>query len=204
MALIARDKGGGDFEPVNEGTHPAICIGVFDIGTHYDETYGKEKHECIFMWELPLERIEIEKDGVMKNLPRAISRQFTVSLHKKAQLRPFLESWRGRTFTEEELKGFDITKVLGARCMLQVLHTKKGDKTYANVVSIIPLMQGMEKTDPENPLRKFSFEEDIMPPDGTPAWIKKRIESSEEWVFKHGETGEISENNSIPDDAFPF
>lgn len=203
MALIAKDKGGGDFEPVNEGTHHAICIGVFDLGTHFDEVYGKSKHEVLFMWELPNERIEIEKDGAIKDLPRAISRQFNLSLHKKAQLRPFLEAWRGRAFTEQELQGFDVSKVLGANCMLQVLHNKKGDKTYGNVVSIIPLMKGMVKKDPENPQRSFSFDSDVLPPDGTPEWIRKKIEASEEWTHHNGGTSGTEENTESLDDI-PF
>jgi len=111
-------------------------------------------------------------------------------------------------FTEEELRGFDIQKVLGANCMVQVLHTKKEDKTYANVVSVIPLMKGMNKKTPENPLRVFSFETDEFIPDGTPEWIQKKIESAEEWQLKGKPNPGTPENSfderNPPDDDIPF
>ena len=200
MGLTAKDKGGEGFAPIEEGMHHAICYGVYDLGTHYDEKFSKSVHKVLIQWELPDERIDIEKDGIMKNLPRAISNKYTLSLHKKAILRRDLEAWRGKTFTETELEGFDITKLLGVNCLLQVLHTKKDDKVYANIKSIVPLMKETEKKAPENSLKYFSFEErESHIPDGTPDWIIDIIKASNEW-----DEG-INEQHDTPyDDAPPL
>lgn len=206
MALTAKAKG-VDYDPVPEGLHYAICIGVFDIGTHFKEAgafAGRDVREVIFMWELPDERIDIEKDGVTRNLPKAISATYTLSIHKKSRLRPILESWRGKKFTEAEAEGFDVMKVLGAPCTVQVLHTKKDDKVYANVSNVIPLMKGMERKTPENPLRSFSFEDQTTIPDGVPQWIQDKITSAQEWGG--GKTADKinDEFSQASDDQIPF
>lgn len=41
--------------------------------------------------------------------------------------------------------GFDVESVIGANCLLNVQHKAAGDKTYANVSSVMPLMKGMPK-----------------------------------------------------------
>ena len=37
MGLTASDKGGQDFDPINEGMHHAICYAVYDLGKQYNE-----------------------------------------------------------------------------------------------------------------------------------------------------------------------
>lgn len=56
---------------------------------------------------------------------------------------PSLESWRGKPFTPEELAGFDLKNVLGLSCFVGVVHETKGDKTYANLASVMKLPKGM-------------------------------------------------------------
>lgn len=77
--------------------------------------------------------------------PFIVQKRYTASLHEKSKLRPELESWRGRAFTEDELKEFDLEKLLGANCLLNVAHVVKDGKTYANVTAVMPLKRGMEK-----------------------------------------------------------
>ena len=182
MGLTARKTGdGGNFEPISQGLHHAICYALYDLGTQYNEKFGKSIHKVLVGWEVPAERIEVERDGKMVNLPRSISKRYTLSLHEKAILRKELESWRGRSFTEEELAGFDMKKLLGANCMVQIIHAKKDDKTYANVASVVSLPKGMEKKTPENPFQYFSFEDSQSIPEGTPDWIVDIIKASDEW-----------------------
>lgn len=180
--LTARDPGGGqNFDPVDEGMHQAICYALYDLGTQYSERFGKSAPKVIIVWELPDERITIEDETGSRNLPRAISKIYTCSLHEKANLRKDLESWRGRSFTDDELKGFDLKRLLEVNCTLQILHKRKDDKVYANIVSIVPLIKGMTKRKPENPVRHFSFEENTNIPPDTPDWIADLIRNAEEW-----------------------
>ena len=61
-----------------------------------------------------------------RDRPAAISKEFTLSLHERANLRRVLISWRGRQFTAEELGGFELANVLGANAMLNVVHNDRG------------------------------------------------------------------------------
>jgi hypothetical protein len=46
-----------------------------------------------------------------------ISKEFTLSMHEKSTLRQFLESWRGKAFTEKEALSFDVTALIGKPCL---------------------------------------------------------------------------------------
>ena len=145
MGLTAKDKLGGDFTPIPEDLHMAICYGIWDLGTQYSERWQKSAHKVAIVWEIPKVRGDFERNGKMMNLPRAISKQYRLSLHKKADLRKDLESWRGRKFTEDELaNGFDLKRLLGVPCQIQVLHNKVEDKTYANIAAITKAPAGIK------------------------------------------------------------
>jgi len=182
MGLTVKEPSGGGSNPVSQGLHQAVAFMLYDLGTHYSEKFGKSTHKLLIGWEVPSERIEVERDGEKVDLPKMISARFTASLHEKAQLRKTLESWRGRGFTKEELAGFNMQSILKANCMVNVIHNPKDGKTYANVANVVPLLKGMKKLEPENPIRYFSFEEHLDSiPEGTPDWIKDIIKASEEW-----------------------
>jgi hypothetical protein len=182
MGLKARKpEGSNDIEPIAAGVHQAICIRYYDLGTHHYEWNNKEisSRKVLLMWEVPDERIEI--DG--RDLPRALSKEYTLSLHKKAKLRSDLESWRGKGFTDRELEGFDLDNILGKNCMLNVVHNETEKAVYANIASVMPLMKSMEKKQPENQIEYFSFDDaKIEIPDNTPEWIITKIKDSDEWA----------------------
>lgn len=196
MGLTAKDKGGKDFEPIPEDSHHGICYGIVDIGTHFNAKFGKWAHQCFLLFELPEVRVEIND----KNLPRGVSKKFTVSLHKKAELRKYLQTWRGRAFTDEELQGWDIKKLLGVNCYIQILHEKKDDKIYSNIAGISPLPKTVVKREPENKPVYFSFEDGMTNiPAGVPGWIADQIKSAKEWGG-----GSTDDEPGPPDDDIPF
>lgn len=141
MSIIARDSGNKDFEPAPEGMYPAVCCDVVDRGIV--TTAWGTSHKVQIRWQLDGNEAGIRDDGK----PWLVVRQFTLSLHEKATLRKFLESWRGRRFTDQELKdGFDLERLLNVPCILQVIHDMSADgKTYANVQNVMPLPKGAPK-----------------------------------------------------------
>lgn len=144
MAIIASDSGGGrDFEPVSAGPHPAVCDMMVDLGIQDGGQYAA-KHKVYLRFQIADERVQYEKDGEQFDLPAVIGVTQTVSLSEKSNLRPFLESWRGRQFTAEEIRAFDITAVAGKSCLLNIVHAEgQGGKIYANISSIMPLPKSM-------------------------------------------------------------
>lgn len=143
MATYASDTGGGkDFDPVPEGSHLAVCDMFVDLGVQ-PSTFG-EKKKIYLRWQIPALRAEYEKDGVKVNQPMAIGGTYTLSLAEKSALRPMLESWRGRAFTPDELKKFDVTTIIGAPCLITVSHKPKdGGGVYANVGTVAKLPAGV-------------------------------------------------------------
>lgn len=144
MPIIATATEGTSFTPAPEGVHHAVCVDVVDLGNVEVEWQGKKKlqHKVNVVWQISETRDDDTRFRLFK--------RYTLSLSDKANLRKDLESWRGRAFTEDELRGFDVEKLIGANCLLNVVHRKSNDgtKTYANVVSIMPLVKGMPKLEP--------------------------------------------------------
>ena len=199
--MIVTDNGnGGTFEQAPTGAHIARCIGLIDIGTHHGEYEGQPnvRHQVIIKWELPSELI---KEGEFAGKPFTVSEFYTLSLGEKANLRKALTAWRGKEFTEDELKGFDLKNVLNKPCMLQVGRNKK-DK--AKVQAVMSLPKGMECPAQVNPGVYFSlseFDQEVY--DGLSDGYKRLIGESDEWAARNG-TPSRTPAAALADDDIPF
>ena len=127
---------------LDPGVYPAVCSMVIDLGVQYNATYNKSAPQVRLVWEIAGEIVKI--DG--KDLPRQIFKDFTVSFDDRSNLRKMLQSWRGRPFTPEELQRFDLPNLLGACCLLQLIHkTSERGNAYAAVENIMALPKGTAK-----------------------------------------------------------
>lgn len=178
MPLYAKQEG-SNIEPIPADTYHAICYGVVDLGHQINLMFGNSQHKICLLFELPDLTIDI-KDG--KTVRRTISKIYTMSLNEKSNLYKDLISWRGQEFTDEELDGFDVFVLAGINCLLTIVNTTKGKKTYSNIGSISKLMKSMPKMKPENELIKYSIQDDGLNnvPESLPQWIKDTIKKSEE------------------------
>ncbi len=176
-------SGGNSTFLAPSGSHIARAIRVLDVGTHTSERFGSRNHQVVISWELPLALIE---DGDYAGEPFVVNRTYTLSLHKKSNLRPDLEAWRGKQFTGQEIQdGFEIAEMVGQPCMLTVTHSNPNDegRVYANVTGVAALMKGTDCPKQVNE----SLVYDIDAPDGEvysqlAPWQQKLIDSSEETV----------------------
>lgn len=171
MGFIAKDSGGeGNFKKVPPGVYVARCYSLIDMGTQVtDGQYGsKEQHKIRIGFEIfgdddagnPL---TIDMDGKM--MPLTISKTYTLSLHEKAGLRKDLAAWRGRDFTDEEAKAFDVSKLMGVYCMLNITTSENNGKTYTNIAGITPLPQALKNAKPAAVHDNITF--DLDQPDWT-------------------------------------
>ena len=110
MGLIAKDSGGGNFTPVSPGMHLARCYRIVDMGTQTTEFAGQTKHlhKVMLQFEVHGEDEDGKPLVTAKGEPMSISKNFTLSLAEKATLRLDLQAWRGRPFTADELRGFEL------------------------------------------------------------------------------------------------
>lgn len=195
MSLIATNNGNADFEMVPEGTFIGRCYRIIDLGTQTTTgQYGTTaQHKVMVSWELLDEKIRME-DG----RPFAVSQWYTLSLNEKANLRNDLEAWRGKKFTEDELSGFDLHDILGAYCMLQVIHSNDGK--YANVNAIMSYKG--TKPEPFNSNVIFDIDNpDMKVFEEMSDNMKQKIQAAPEW--NKTSSTEVIEDDFVPDDAEP-
>jgi len=184
-------------DPVPAGTHHAVCYGIIAVGTQPSEKFTP-RQKIVVCFEIPSERITI-KD---QDLPRGISKRYTLSLNEKSSLRKDLQSWRGKPFTQEELNGFDVSKVIGSNCLISVLHSDRAGAIYADISGISALPRQMASVRPENQPLYFNLIEaidlakktgntDVNWPSELPAWVQKICSQADEYLaFRGGESAD--------------
>lgn len=196
---VSDSGGGGDFQQVKPGTYLARSFRIVDIGTHHGEYQGKPnvRNQFILFWELPTETIEL--NGEQK--PTIVSKFYTASLHEKAKLRHDLQSWRGKEFTSDELRGFDLTQVLGKPCFLTIISTPNG-KSKISAVTGLP--KGTECPPAVNPTSTFwvnEWNEEAF--NALSDGLKKLIQDSDEYkALKNGVSQVPTEKDAFED--LPF
>lgn len=150
MPIYAKKK---EYEVPPAGLHAAVCVDVVDLGI-VQGNYGPQVKIKI-VWQLA----ETNKKGYRF----LVSQRYTPSLHKKSKLRPILESWRGRPFSPEEEKLFDIESVLRANCQLSITHNITDESVYANVSAVVPAARNAEKLVAENYTREIDRPDYVAP-----------------------------------------
>lgn len=190
MAFIASDSGGGNFKRVPAGAYIGRCYSLIDLGTQLTTGQFGEKlqHKIRIGWELFGEDengqpLTVDVDG--KEMPMTISKSYTVSLHEKSGLRRDLASWRGKDFTDEEAKGFDVQELVGAYCMVNVTTSETNGKTYSNVAGLTPLPGALKNAKPAAVHEAVIF--DLDKPDmkifnGFHEKLQDAIKRSPEWA----------------------
>ena len=145
MSIIAK-RPESTFQPCPEGLHHAVCVDVVDLGV-LTTTFG-DKHKVRVIWQIEDENVETRRRFEAR-------KQYNLSLHEKSALRKDLEAWRGRKFTDSELRGFDLEKLIGINCQIQVVHDISEDSTiYANVQAIVPAPKNGAKLAPQDYTRQ--------------------------------------------------
>lgn len=183
--INATNSGGATREIIPAGNYIARCYSMVHIGTVDEDIIGETKtlNKCRITWELPGEtRVFDQAKGEQ---PLVISKEYTLSMHEKSNLRRDLESWRGKSFTDEQAKMFDITKLLGVPCMLNIIHKtpNKGGNAYAIISNISSLPKGFNCPPQINPTFEWNFEDkfDQIALEAFPDFIKDKIKSSAEY-----------------------
>jgi hypothetical protein len=127
MATIVTEGEMPEFEKPELGFQHAVCSHVTDIGEQ-QTAYGM-KEKVVLSFEL--------NQKMSDGRPFMISNFFTKSLYDQAALRAFLKNWRGKDLTADELKSFDLDRLIGVNCMLNLVeNVAKNGKTYVNIGSI--------------------------------------------------------------------
>lgn len=123
---------GGEFVTAPEGQHRAVCVDVTE--PELKPTKFGDKQLFRVYWQLETRNEDTAKRFI-------VSRQFSASMHEKSNFVKMLGSWRGKTYTRDELEafregggGFDTECLIGKNCQINITHsTTTNGNTYANV-----------------------------------------------------------------------
>lgn len=143
--VIARaDSSVRQFRPHPEGQHVALCVDVIDLGDRVREWQGKThiSPTCALVFLTGLRNADT---GALHD----VNAEFAASMSDRANLRHFLEQWRGRSYTDAQaVAGVPLDKLVGQWALISVEHRQsKNNRTYAKIKSIMPLPKGMPVPD---------------------------------------------------------
>jgi len=175
-----KDRAKPKAPPVEPGVYMAVCIGIVDLGEQYSEKFKSYSNKVKFVWALPGELMTI--DG--KEEERQLSKEFTVSVSKKGSLRGFLESWNGRSYSDEEFGELDVFEQLGKACQLQVVLNET--KEYSNVANLMPIPRGMPA--PQSKTAMYIWDMEKWDDDlflKLPEWTREQIMKSSQYQKEH-------------------
>jgi len=214
MSLMLKET--SSFEKPEPGMYIARCYLAAQLGlqksTWEDVITYKDKVRLCF--ELPNDLVQ---EGNYAGQPLSVHNDFNISFAPNSRLRQDLEAWRGKPFTAEELAGFDLMNIVGAPCMINIVHSKCGN--FANIKSISPMLKGTECPAQVNQSVKFSLEDSTTEEfEALPEYLQKKINrdgSTEEIIpaaqgsgantaEKYGAQGGEPQEFAEDDDDIPF
>jgi len=211
MSMIASDNVGQPIPKLEGGVYTALSSAIIDLGNQTSEKFQKTQRKFMMLWNIVGETVEVNGE----TLPRTMTKEYSFSLNEKSTLRKDLQAWRGKVFTEEELKGFNLLNILNKACQLQIILEEKNGKQYNNIASIMALPKGSQIEELSNTYH-FDIEDE-----GTytnwekiPNWIQERIKKADNYVDstleKHvleyeNNVKEVKTNNELEtQDDLPF
>lgn len=184
-----KDRAKPKVPPVEPGVYMAVCIGFIDLGEQYSDKFKSYSYKGMYVWELPGETIDI--DGEQK--PRQLSKEFTISGSNKSNLRKFVESWNGKSYSDEDFMEFDLFDQVGKACQLNVVLNET--KEYANVDNLMPIPKGFPAPTTETPHIKWDMEhwnDEVFAT--LPEWIQDKIKKSTQYQKDHAPETTIAVN----------
>jgi hypothetical protein len=193
--------------------HLARCYRIVDLGTQKSEWQGdvKHLHKVMLQFEVHGEDDSGRPLVTSKGEPMTISKNYTLSLGEKAALRKDLQTWRGRDFTAEELRGFELKNILGVWAMLSVAKSAGSNgKEYTNIMSVNPVLAAVKKAglpDGFNKIGLFYIDSPDMDMfDTFSKNLKEKIQSSPEWQSRSSHASKPSNGSGFDDlaDDIPF
>lgn len=159
------------FEKCPAGNFPGVCVGIVDLGTHWESYQGgdeRKQRKVLLVWQVDVSDTDAVKLQV-------IGRDFSIGYDKKGELvygdkshlRQLLENWRGRKYGAEE--EIDLEAILNKPGQVNVVHEVKGDYTYAKVKAVTALGKGQKVHQPTMPPLAYSAESKMEL--GAVAWL---------------------------------
>lgn len=125
---ISGESGGGDFLNWNQVsiTEHATVSQIWVNLTKNTKAWSARKKRIHLGFEIteavdPSTNIVMMEDG----RPFGAFKTYTASTSELSTLRKHVESWRGKSYTDEEVNSFDITQMIGCTVKIEIGLTKE-------------------------------------------------------------------------------
>ena len=192
---------GAEYENLAPGRYQATCYKLIDAGTR-EESYQdgplRKRHIVYIYWEITYKQETDDGKERWEEVRMAdgrwfsASKKYTASLNENAALFKDLKSWRGRPFTDADLAGFELPKILGVTAELEMI-PQTVDNNKVRVEGVYKPEGGMKKVDTINDIKSFDIDVYVKEFTGKssaesksmcdmwdemPAWMQEMIEDS--------------------------
>ena len=130
------------FKAHDEGQFVAQCVDCINLGEKVQDFPGTKPYlapTCALVFRTGERNTET---GEYID----VSKEYTVSMGEKANLRKDLQQWRGKAYTPEQIEaGVPLDKLTGNHALLTVSHRVSGKgRTYANITAIVGIPAQMK------------------------------------------------------------
>ena len=121
------------FAPHPEGSHKGTILEVKDEGIHENSFTGQEQNKISI-------RIESKTAMMEDGRPFIVSKWYTLSAHRKANLTGLREMLAGHKMSDLQLENFDEqAELMNRQVGFVISHNTTDTGTYANLDNIWPL-----------------------------------------------------------------
>lgn len=175
-----------------EGQYSALCVDLIALGMKVQTFEGKETGACE---ACALVFVIAEKNS--KGYAFTLVQELNVTTGQRSKLVKFLQQWRGKSFTADELgTGFTLSAYVGKTALVSVINkvSRLGNKR-AEIATIMPLPAGLPAPT-KGDYKRPEF------------WVKQKQRYAEEYSAFMGKTmKELSKSVDDPtpdEDSAPF
>ena len=163
-----------EYEQLEEGTYPARCIGLIDLGTQTHEKFGTNR-----MIYVPFEIIDEERED---GSPFIMGMFMTVKFSPKSTLGKTLKTWFGIEVKQGDDYHFEEFDNAAAMVTVQNKANEEGEEK-SKIITVARVPKKMKVGEAQNEFVEFSlddFNKSVF--NELPEWLQDRIKESEEWA----------------------
>lgn len=195
-------KKSSDFIPAPAGLHLCVCVDLVDLGLVKTTWAGSESIKDML-------RLVWQTEDRIPNGPKAgqrylINKRYTNSVHSKAGIRLHVEAWSGKKFTDEEFAAFDLERLVGKMCQIQIVHNVSDGNTYANINAIMQAPKNSARLVVEGYTRVKDRPGYVPPPIPADNQAQAAPPDDDDWGASTASSDAEVPPPSIPEEDIPF
>ena len=124
------------FKPMPEGPQQLVCTDGIFLG-HTVEQFQQNPPKLVEKWVYVFQSLDFNPATGKRY---EVYQECNISMFETSKLRKFLESWRGRKYTDEDARKVPLHGPVGQNAFANIVHKTSGaGRKYAVIDTIMPL-----------------------------------------------------------------